>query len=132
MFSAEDGLPPVTHPLPPAPLRTGLHAHPHIPAGVVVLVGAGTGTAVTPGLDLALDAGLTRVHGNAVEELARGDDTTGRGLVLRIEVETETGKETETGIGGGVTWAADEPGKKTCLNSSFCRFFNLSFVKLIG
>lgn len=120
MFSAEDGLPPVTHPLPHAPLRTGPHAHPHVPAGVVVLAGAGTGTgtAVTPDLDLALEGGLTPVHGNAVEELARGDDTTGRGLVPRIEVETETVKETETGIGGGATRAADEPGKRTC------RFFD--------
>lgn len=118
MFSAEDGLPPVTHPLPPAPLRTGPHAHPHVPAGVVVLAGAGIGTAVTPGLDHALVGGLTPVHGNAVEQLARGDDTTGRGLVPRIEVETETGKETETGIGGGATRAADEPGKRTC------RFFD--------
>lgn len=107
---AEDGLPPATLPFPPAPLRIGLHAHPHVPAGVVVPVGAGTGTAVTPGLDLVLAGGLTPVHGNAVEELVQGDDTTGLGLVPQIGVETETVKETETGTGGGGTQAADEPG----------------------
>lgn len=107
---AEDDLPPATHPFPPTPLRIGPHAHPHVPAGVVALVGAGTGTAVTPGLDLALAGGLTPVHDSAVEELVRGDDTTGLGLIPQIGVETETVKETETGTGGDGTQAADEPG----------------------
>ncbi len=109
---AEDDLPPATHPFPPTPLRIGPHAHPHVPAGVVVLVGAGTGTAVTPGLDLALAGGLTPVHDSAVEELVRGDDTTGLGLIPQIGVETETVKE--TGTGGDGTQAADEPGKRSC------------------
>lgn len=114
MLLAEDGLPPVTHPIPPAPLHIGPHAHHRVPAGVVVLVGAGIGTADTPGLDLALAGGLTHVHGNAVEELVRGDDTTGQDLVPQIGVETEIVKETETGTGGGATQAVDEPGKRAC------------------
>lgn len=75
---------------------------------------AGTGTAVTPGLDLALAGGLTPVHDNAVEELVRGDYTTGLGLVPQIGVEIETVKETETGTGGDGTQAADELGKRSC------------------
>lgn len=108
----EDAHPQVTHLIHPAPLRIALHVHPHVPAGVDVHVEAETGTAAIHGLVLALVGGLIPVHGNAVEVAARGDDTTGHGLVLRIGtgVETETEKENETGIEGGATQAADDPG----------------------
>lgn len=108
----EDAHPQVTHLIHPAPLRIAPHVHPHVPAGVGVHVEAETGTAAIHGLVLALVGGLIPVHGNAVEVAARGDDTTGHGLVLRIGtgVETETEKENETGIEGGATQAADDPG----------------------
>lgn len=108
----EDAHPQVTRPIPPAPLRIAPHVHPPVPAGVDVLVEAETGTAAIRGLVLALVGALILVHGNAVEVAARGDDTTGHDLVLQIGTgeETETEKENETGIEGGATRAADDPG----------------------
>lgn len=112
-LSAEDVHPPVTPPILPAPLRGVPLAHPRVPAGVGVPVGAGTGTAVIHVLDHAPAGVPSHVHGIAVAEEARDGDTIGRDLVPQIGtgVETETGKETETGIEGGATRAADEQGR---------------------
>lgn len=99
---------------------------------------AETGTAAIHGLVLALVGGLIPVHGNAVEVAARGDDTTGHGLVLWIGtgVETETEKENETGIEGGATRAADDPGRtynKICPLTLFAlKRLKISFKNVSG